>query len=147
MFTLPGILTAFSLSLISTILSEKIWSKDMGALHHIRVAKCQIFYTEQIFSLPNFTPRKARKLRQIKHQEGVNLNRRQLLGNKSWTFYDIILVWRQNFISVAQIYPKKYLILQNCVFSQTFYPNLPIFYTYISAISVTFRNSASRSWQ
>ena len=28
---------------------------------------------------------------------------------------------------VAKIYPKQYLILQNCVFSQTFYPNLPIF--------------------
>ena len=25
------------------------------------------------------------------------------------------------------MYPKQYLILQNCVSSQTFYPNLPIF--------------------
>ena len=34
------------------------------------------------------------------------------------------------------------MILQNCVFSQTFYPNLPIFYTYSSAISVTFCNES-----
>ena len=34
------------------------------------------------------------------------------------------------------------MILQNCVFSQTFNPNLPIFYTYSSAISVTFCNES-----
>ena len=49
--------------------------------------------------------------------------------------------WEISPIYVAQIYTKQYLILQNCVFSQTFYPNLPIFYTDISAISVTSRNS------
>ena len=53
----------------------------------------------------------------------------------------IILDLILNFILVAEIYPKQYLILQYCVFSQTFYPNLPIFYTDISAISVTFHNS------
>ena len=66
---------------------------------------------------------------------------------KSWTFYNIILVWRQNFILVAQLYPKQYLILQNCVFSQTFNPNLLISYTDISAISVTCCNSARQCWQ
>ena len=54
-------------------------------------AKCQIFYTEQIFQTK---------------------------------FY---LVWRQGFIPVDQIYPNQYLILQNCIFFQTFYPTLPIF--------------------
>ena len=37
--------------------------------------------------------------------------------------------------------PKTNMSLQNCVFSQTFYPYIPIFYTDISSISVTFRNS------
>ena len=50
-----------------------------------------------------------------------------LLGNKSWTLCPIILVWGQNLKLVAQIYPKQYLILQIFVFSQTFYPKLPIF--------------------
>ena len=46
------------------------------------------------------------------------------------------------YISYANV-PKIGLIWPNCVFSQTFYPNLQIFlYTDISVISVTFRNSA-----
>ena len=39
------------------------------------------------------------------------------------------------------ILPQKGLIFPNFVFSQTFTPNLPIFYTDISVISVTFCNS------
>ena len=62
-------------------------------------------------------------------------------GRLPLTFYYIILVSRQNFILFAQIYLTQFSILQPCVLSQTFYPNLPFFYTDISAISVTFRNS------
>ena len=45
------------------------------------------------------------------------------------------------------ILPQKGLIFSNYVFSQTFTPNLPIFYTDISVISVTFRNSGNDSIQ
>ena len=45
------------------------------------------------------------------------------------------------------ILPQKGLIFPNYVFSQTFTPNLPIFYTDVSVISVTFRNSGNDSIQ
>ena len=44
----------------------------------------------------------------------------------------------QKFMSVIQ---KTYLIWHNRVFYHSFYPSLPIFYTDVSDISVTFRNS------
>ena len=44
-----------------------------------------------------------------------------------------------------QIFLKRCLICQNCLFSKTFFSNLPIFfYTDIAVISVTFCNSAQR---
>ena len=45
------------------------------------------------------------------------------------------------------ILPQKGLIFPNYVFPQTFTPNLPIFHTDISVISVTFRNSGNDSIQ
>ena len=57
------------------------------------------------------------------------------------TKYQIWLVKRQNYIKIGQIYPKTTSFYKTTWSSRIFTPTLQYFYTDISAISVTFRNS------
>ena len=88
----------------------------------------------------NFTPRKARRSRQFWDLSETKLTIITFLDNKYWQLFQIRLVYTQKSnIDCANHF--KIIIWSHCVFSQTFIPTSKYFYTDISVISVTFRNS------
>ena len=71
-----------------------------------RVAKCQFFYTEQIFP-SNFTPRKASKMEQVSNVNVWNWHKKATFLNKYWKLYHMKLFQTQKFMSVVTIYIQK----------------------------------------
>ena len=71
-----------------------------------------------------YTPRKARKSRQFWDLSEIKLTKMIVLENKCLQLFQIRLVYTQKSnIDCANLF-KIGLIWSNCVFSQTFYPNL-----------------------
>ena len=104
----------------------RVWSLFPAA--GPRVAKCQYFYTDQNCQT-KFYPKKR-----------VNCN--SFDTNKKDTFGEQLLITLPILTSLyTQIVTKNGLILPTSVFFQTFTPTCQYFYTDISIISVTFRNS------
>ena len=100
----------------------------------IGVEKCKFFYTVQTLLQEKLVNRNNFGL----YLNRTKLSKKIILKNKCWQLYQIRLVYtRKYFISCANL-PKKGLILQKCVFSQTFYTDL---HTDISATSMKFCNS------
>ena len=102
-----------------------------------RVAKFQIFYTNQIFQTQFYPQRKCVSCNKSSTQVAWN-------WGKCWKFYHINLVCRQSSIKVGRINITNYLRLQSCLITHTFYLNLPrCLHRCICHIYVTFRNSGS----
>ena len=87
---------------------------------------------------PNFTPRRARKLRQILHLNRTKLTKRIILEYNCWKLYQLRLVCTEKFNIFLQFFPKKACFCKIKCFSKLFTPHCKYFYTDISVISVTF---------
>ena len=102
-----------------------------------RVAKCQIFYTDQFF--PNeFTPRKSAYIVTNSRPKMHEMGKEGKFQGKT-TKDDIIeAVLKTKYQFSCQRVPKKLPVLYSY---KLFTPTFQYFYTVISAISVTFCNS------
>ena len=68
-----------------------------------------------------------RKSRQILHLEGIKLTQKVTFGEQKLTILSYDLGLNTEFLISCSNLPKKILNFAKLLFSQTFYPSLPIF--------------------
>ena len=104
-------------------------------------------FTRTNINKPDFTPRKARKLRHFWHFKPTKQN---LCGFLWWINVDKLSIYGSLSIDLnffAHIFPKNGLFLLIILASQTFYPNWPIFlHGYIRHIRDIFQLWIYGSW-